>query len=66
MQFDTITQMAHKMQTYKKVYCNCNQCDFEITSRSSLKVYKLVKHKIVSNINVNSVVMKQQWLSTNE
>ena len=49
-----------------RFYCNCYQCDFEITSRSSLKVYKLVKRKIVSNINVNSVVMKQQLLSTNE
>ena len=47
-------------------YCNCNQCDFEITAMSSLKLYKQVKHKIVSNINETRVVMKQQFLSTNE
>ena len=47
-------------------YCNCNQCDFEMTAMSSLKLYKQVKHKIVSNINVTSVVMKQQLLSANE
>ena len=51
---------------HHRFLCNWNQCDFEITARSSLKVYKQVKHKIVSNINVNSVVMRQQLLSTNE
>ena len=56
----------HIEYKHHRCYCNCNKCDFEITARSSLKVYKQVKHRILSNINVNSVVMKQQLLSTNE